>query len=194
MNPKLKIAALLAAASAAAIGAFSSMNGNSPTATAAVQAKPGASAPLPKPDKNGKVILTDTQWRRLLTPAQYNVLRREGTEAPYSHPYSDLHDKGTFACAGCGLTLFNSETKFESGTGWPSFYQPVQSAAVRNVVDRSMGTVRTEVRCSRCDGHLGHVFDDGPKPTGLRYCMNGVAMKFIPVPKAKEEAKPKQPS
>jgi peptide-methionine (R)-S-oxide reductase len=163
MNPKLKIAAFLAAAGAAAIGAFSSMTGMSPVATAAVQEKKEKNVPPPKPDKNGKVILTDTQWRRLLTPAQYNVLRREGTEAPYSHPYSNLHDKGTFACAGCGLTLFNSDTKFDSGTGWPSFYQPVQSSAVRNVVDRTMGMVRTEVRCSRCDGHLGHVFDDGPQ-------------------------------
>ena len=191
MNPNLKIAALLAAAAAAAIGAFSSMPGMSPMATAAVEAKEGKSLPPPKPDKNGKVVLTAAQWRKQLTPAQYNVLREEGTEAPYSHPYAQLHDKGTFVCAGCALPLFSSDTKFESRTGWPSFYQPLQKSAVRNIVDRSVGMERTEVRCSRCDGHLGHVFDDGPKPTGLRYCMNGVSMKFIPAPQVKEEGKPK---
>ena len=191
MNPKLKIAALLAAAGAAAIGAFSSMSAMSPMATAAVEAKEEKNVPPPKPDKNGKVVLTAAQWRKQLTPAQYNVLREEGTEAPYSHPYASLHDKGTFVCAGCGLPLFTSDTKFESGTGWPSFYQPIQKSAVRNIVDKSIGMERTEVRCSRCDGHLGHVFDDGPKPTGLRYCMNGTALKFISAPRVKEEAKSK---
>jgi peptide-methionine (R)-S-oxide reductase len=136
-------------------------------------------------------VLTDTQWRRLLPAAQYNVLRHEGTEPAYSHPYNKLHDKGTFVCAGCGLPLFDSETKFDSGTGWPSFYQPINKAAVTNVVDRSYGMERTEVQCSRCDGHLGHVFDDGPRPTGLRYCMNGLALKFVPAPKTKETSKSK---
>jgi peptide-methionine (R)-S-oxide reductase len=126
-------------------------------------------------------------------PAQYNVLRHEGTEPAYSHPYNKLHDKGVFVCAGCGLPLFDSESKFDSGTGWPSFYQPINNAAVTNVVDRSYGMERTEVQCSRCDGHLGHVFDDGPRPTGLRYCMNGLALKFVPAPKTKEAPKGKLP-
>lgn len=191
MNPKVRIAALFAAAGAAAIGAYSSIAWNGPAATAAVETKSGKEVPLPKPDKNGKVVLTEAQWRKQLTPAQFNVLRQEGTEAPYSHPYSETHEKGTFVCVGCGLPLFSADTKFESGTGWPSFYQPLQKSAVRNIVDRSIGMERTEVRCSRCDGHLGHVFDDGPKPTGLRYCMNGVALKFIPAPKAKESPKTK---
>ncbi|MES2460080.1 MAG: peptide-methionine (R)-S-oxide reductase MsrB [Armatimonadota bacterium] len=191
MNPNLKIAALGAAAGVAVLGALTSLPGREAVATAAVQTTARTNAPLPKPNKNGKVVLSDREWRRLLTPAQYNVLRHEGTEAAYSHPYNSLHDKGTFVCGGCGLPLFTSETKFESGTGWPSFYQPINKTAVKNVVDRSYGMERTEVQCSRCDGHLGHVFDDGPKPTGLRYCMNGLALKFIPTPKPSEAAKAK---
>ncbi len=189
MNRNLKIAALAAAAGVAAIGAFSSLSGSDGLAVAAAQGRPAVSAEALKPNKDGKVVLTETQWRRLLRPAQYNVLRREGTEPAYSHAYNKLHGKGTFTCAGCGQPLFSSETKFESGTGWPSFYQPISKSAVTNVVDRSHGMERTEVQCSRCDGHLGHVFDDGPKPTGLRYCMNGLALKFIPAPKAKNTAK-----
>ncbi|SHH39141.1 peptide-methionine (R)-S-oxide reductase MsrB [Pollutimonas bauzanensis] len=122
---------------------------------------------------------TDAEWRQLLSPAQYQVLRREGTERPYSSPLNDEHRKGVFACAGCGQQLYSSDTKFESGTGWPSFYQPLEHA-VGETRDSSLGMLRTAVHCSRCGGHLGHVFDDGPKPTGLRYCMNGVAMVFHP--------------
>jgi len=121
----------------------------------------------------------DDEWRRILTPAQYRVLRQHGTEQPFSSPLNGEKREGTFACAGCDLPLFASVTKFESGTGWPSFYQPLENA-VGTSSDRSLIVLRTEVHCRRCGGHLGHVFDDGPPPTGLRYCMNGVALKFVP--------------
>ena len=123
--------------------------------------------------------LTDAEWRRRLTPEQYDVLRRAATERPGSSPLNAEHRAGTFLCIGCGQPLFASETKFESGTGWPSFYRPLRNA-VTNAEDRSLIEARTEVLCARCGGHLGHVFDDGPPPTGLRYCMNGVAMTFRP--------------
>jgi len=126
-----------------------------------------------------KVVKTDAEWKRILTPEQYQVTRLKGTEAPYTSPLNKVHARGTFACVCCGLSLFSSRTKFESGTGWPSFWASISKTHVREEVDRSMAEERTEVLCARCDAHLGHVFDDGPKPTGLRYCMNGVAMKFI---------------
>ena len=126
-----------------------------------------------------KVVKTDAEWKRILTPEQYQVARQAGTEAPYSSPLNNIHDEGTFACVCCDLPVFSSKTKFDSGTGWPSFYAPIAKINVREKVDKSLAEVRTEVLCNRCDAHLGHVFDDGPKPTGLRYCMNGVAMKFI---------------
>jgi peptide-methionine (R)-S-oxide reductase len=121
----------------------------------------------------------DAEWRRLLTPAQYKILRGHGTERPGSSPLNDEKRKGTFACVGCDLPLFASETKYDSGTGWPSFYQPLPNA-IGTSEDTSFFMRRTEVHCGRCGGHLGHVFDDGPPPTGLRYCMNGVALKFLP--------------
>jgi peptide-methionine (R)-S-oxide reductase len=123
--------------------------------------------------------LSDMDWRQRLTANQYMVLRQHGTERAGSSPLDKEKRKGTFTCAGCDLPLFSSDTKFESGTGWPSFYQPLTNA-VETKTDRSFFMTRTEVHCSRCLGHLGHVFDDGPPPTGLRYCMNGVAMKFVP--------------
>jgi peptide-methionine (R)-S-oxide reductase len=125
------------------------------------------------------VTHSDPEWRRLLTPEQYDVLRQEGTEAPGSSPLDHEFGKGTYDCAGCSLALFSSKTKFDSGTGWPSFYAPLPNAVVTRD-DQSLMMDRTEVHCRRCGGHLGHVFDDGPKPTGLRYCMNGVAMHFVP--------------
>jgi peptide-methionine (R)-S-oxide reductase len=125
------------------------------------------------------VTHTDAQWRALLTPEQYAVLRGHGTEAAGSSPLDAEHRKGTYACAGCELALFSSKTKFDSGTGWPSFYQPLPNA-IETTNDYSLIVPRTEVHCSRCGGHLGHVFDDGPPPTGERYCMNGVALTFTP--------------
>jgi peptide-methionine (R)-S-oxide reductase len=122
---------------------------------------------------------SDEEWRRLLTPAQYDVLRRHGTERAGTSPLNAEKREGTYTCAGCDLPLFSSQTKYESGTGWPSFYQPLENA-VGTSEDKTLFMTRTEVHCRRCGGHLGHVFDDGPKPTGLRYCMNGVAMKFVP--------------
>ncbi len=120
---------------------------------------------------------SDAEWRRLLSPAQYDVLRQAGTEYPYSSPLNSEHRTGTFSCAGCDLPLFASGTKFDSGTGWPSFYEPLPHA-VETASDNSLLMSRTEVHCSRCGGHLGHVFADGPPPTGQRYCMNGAALVF----------------
>jgi peptide-methionine (R)-S-oxide reductase len=128
---------------------------------------------------NDRVTRTPDEWRKTLTPEQFYILREEGTERPYSSPLNNEKHKGTFVCAGCALPLFTSDTKFESGTGWPSFYAPI-AGAVATKVDYKLIVPRTEYHCRRCDGHQGHVFDDGPKPTGLRYCNNGVALKFVP--------------
>jgi peptide-methionine (R)-S-oxide reductase len=126
-----------------------------------------------------EVSHSDEEWRRRLTPEQYRVLRHHGTERAGTSPLNQEKRAGTFVCAGCDLPLFASETKYESGTGWPSFYQPLENA-VGTAEDNTLFTTRTEVHCRRCGGHLGHVFEDGPPPTGLRYCMNGVALKFVP--------------
>jgi peptide-methionine (R)-S-oxide reductase len=126
-----------------------------------------------------EVTYTDQEWRERLTPEQYYVLRAHGTERAGSSPLDREKRAGTFVCAGCDLPLFASETKFDSGTGWPSFYAPLDNA-IGTSEDRSLFFTRTEVHCRRCGGHLGHVFEDGPPPTGLRYCMNGVALKFVP--------------
>ena len=139
----------------------------------------GASPPPNASDEVFAVMFTDEQWRQRLTPAQYDVLRAAGTERPFSSPLNDEHGAGVFGCAGCALDLFSSATKFDSGTGWPSFYQALDNAVIERD-DGSLGMSRTEVLCRQCGSHLGHVFDDGPEPTGLRYCMNGVALTFRP--------------
>ena len=124
-----------------------------------------------------EITKTEAEWQQILTPEQFSVLRQQGTERPFSSPLAEQFVKGTYACAGCDLPLFSSETKFDSGTGWPSFFQPLPDAVLTSE-DQSLLATRTEVHCRRCGGHLGHVFDDGPKPTGQRYCMNGDALKF----------------
>ena len=124
-----------------------------------------------------EVAMTDAEWKRRLTAAQFSVLRQHGTERPWGSPLDKEYGRGTYHCAGCELALFSSDTKFDSRTGWPSFYAPLENA-VGTTTDRGFFMVRTEVHCRRCGGHLGHVFDDGPQPTGLRYCMNGAALKF----------------
>jgi peptide-methionine (R)-S-oxide reductase len=135
------------------------------------------------------VVKSDAEWKRILSPAVYQVLRHENTEPPGSSPLLKEHRAGTFSCAGCNQALFSSKTKFESGTGWPSFWQPLPNA-IGTKIDNSLFDTRTEVHCSRCGGHLGHVFEDGPEPTGLRYCMNGLALKFTAdaAPKAAPKA------
>ncbi|CAG5005197.1 Peptide methionine sulfoxide reductase MsrB [Dyadobacter sp. CECT 9275] len=126
-----------------------------------------------------EVEKTKEEWQQELSSQQCFVLFEKGTERPFSHPYNDNKEEGVYACAACGTPLFSSDHKFDSGTGWPSFFKPVNDQNVEEIVDRSHGMVRTEVVCKTCGGHLGHVFSDGPRPTGLRYCMNGAALKFV---------------
>ena len=121
---------------------------------------------------------TDAEWRESLTPEEYRVLRQKGTERPFTGEYWDAKKQGTYRCAACGEPLFSSDTKFDSGTGWPSFFRPIDDSSVEELVDQSHGMVRTEVTCGRCGSHLGHRFDDGPQPTGQRYCMNSVSLKL----------------
>lgn len=132
-----------------------------------------------KATKKYKVMKTEAEWKEILTPEQFNVLRKHGTERSFTSPLDKEYGKGTYHCAGCDQALFVSDTKFNSRTGWPSFFDPIDGA-IATSVDKTLFMKRTEVHCSRCGGHLGHVFDDGPQPTGQRYCMNGVAMKFVP--------------
>jgi peptide-methionine (R)-S-oxide reductase len=135
--------------------------------------------PTPSEARQYPVRRSEAEWRKLLGPERFRILRQAGTERPFSSPLDKEKRRGVFRCAGCALPLFASATKFDSGTGWPSFYRPLKGAVVTKS-DRTLGMVRTEVLCSRCGGHLGHVFEDGPRPTGLRYCMNGLALRFQP--------------
>lgn len=145
------------------------------TSTAAMSTEKMSASDAPA-DTIKKITKTPDEWRKQLDGLAYNVLREKGTERAFSGKYWDNHEKGTFYCAACNLPLFSSKTKFESGTGWPSFFQPFNKNNVKEITDNSYGMSRTEVECARCGGHLGHVFDDGPKPTGLRYCINSVSL------------------
>jgi len=140
-----------------------------------VPIKPMEKAPMRK----DRVVKTEAQWKKVLSPAAFEVLRKDGTDPAFDSPFHDNHAKGDYYCAGCGLLIFSSDNKFDSGTGWPSFWKPIKLDNVWYRRDGSAGMDRIEVRCARCDGHLGHVFDDGPQPTGLRYCLNGSALKFV---------------
>lgn len=159
----------------------------SPTNATPVASVTNASAKIIKTKMNEQIPKTEEEWKKILTPEQYRVLREKGTERAFTGAFWNTKDKGSYQCAGCGEVLFRSETKFDSGCGWPSFYAPSSTNLVAETEDRSHSMIRTEVTCSKCGGHLGHVFNDGPKPTGLRYCINSASLKFEPV--KKEEKK-----
>jgi peptide-methionine (R)-S-oxide reductase len=165
--------------------------GASEASDGAPPAAKAARADYPAPDANGKVVLDEAQWKERLSSQEFHVLREQGTERAFTGDLWDSKHEGTYTCAGCGQELFSSSTKFDSGTGWPSYWAPIAEDHVATTVDRAWGMTRTEVHCSRCGGHLGHIFTDGPRPTGLRYCINSVSLDFVPKEAPPAPAPPK---
>jgi peptide-methionine (R)-S-oxide reductase len=160
---------------------FNALLGTAALFLAAGRARAAGLFTKDNPQEEFAVTMSDEEWKKRLTPEQYRILRKHGTEMAGSSPLNREKHEGVFQCAGCGWPLYSSAQKYDSGTGWPSFWQPINDEAVRTSTDHKLGYARTEVHCAHCGGHLGHVFEDGPPPTGLRYCMNGVAMVFKPV-------------
>ena len=177
MNRRYFLSAGVAAIAVAAISRFSI--GSSPFSNSGQGPQKSSKDTTANSKGIKKVTKTNEEWKKELTPEQYHVTREKGTERPFSSPLNEIHEPGVFECVACGLPLYDAKAKFDSGTGWPSFYEPIAPENVREETDNSLFATRTEVLCARCDAHLGHVFDDGPQPTGLRYCMNGVALKFV---------------
>jgi methionine-R-sulfoxide reductase len=185
------LVALVALACDAKGGADADKPADKPAEAKAVRVKVfNKAGELVGPVESARVVKTDAEWQKLLTKEQYLIARAKGTEPAFCGNLLDNHLKGVYACVCCGLPLFSSDAKFNSGTGWPSFFQPVAKENVIEHVDRSHGMVRTEILCARCDGHLGHVFDDGPRPTGLRFCVNSESLKFVPKEKLNSLADP----